>query len=272
MDMGTATMCTGMTLGQALGWHCDGHGDNHDGHWDGTSLATGMCATTSPKAGGRRWPCAPLSLCSVSPRVPGPQAKVEVAVAQELQLSEDTWAEEASSDDLQEGLATRVTGVRLCPLSPTPWRPGALQGAPLAPVGLPGCPTRCWGHQVVGSTGDVEGHWGGGWHPRGHWGGGHVPVPNGARAHSCCGRTWTEPPRSPPNSAWRWPTACWACWWPSCTGGHGDTGWRGTGVGTGGTWGDSRWARRGEEPGTGAGTRGRAGVGVGDTLGTGGTG
>nr|XP_027303960.2 exocyst complex component 3-like protein 2 [Anas platyrhynchos] len=39
------------------------------------------------------------------------KAKVEVAVAQELQLSEDTWAEEASSDDLQEGLATRVTGL-----------------------------------------------------------------------------------------------------------------------------------------------------------------
>ncbi|XP_040437473.1 exocyst complex component 3-like protein 2 isoform X2 [Falco naumanni] len=39
------------------------------------------------------------------------KAKVEVAVAQELQLSEDTWAEEASSQDLQEGLATRVTGL-----------------------------------------------------------------------------------------------------------------------------------------------------------------
>ncbi|XP_069632063.1 exocyst complex component 3-like protein 2 [Haliaeetus albicilla] len=39
------------------------------------------------------------------------KAKVEVAVAQELQLSEDTWAEEASSEELQEGLATRVTGL-----------------------------------------------------------------------------------------------------------------------------------------------------------------
>ncbi|KAM6032848.1 LOW QUALITY PROTEIN: exocyst complex component 3-like protein 2 [Theristicus caerulescens] len=39
------------------------------------------------------------------------KAKVEVAVAQELQLSEDTWAEEASSQELQEGLATRITGL-----------------------------------------------------------------------------------------------------------------------------------------------------------------
>ncbi|KAM6188852.1 exocyst complex component 3-like protein 2 [Sarcoramphus papa] len=39
------------------------------------------------------------------------KAKVEVAVTQELQLSEDTWAEEASSQELQEGLATRVTGL-----------------------------------------------------------------------------------------------------------------------------------------------------------------
>ncbi|XP_074932437.1 exocyst complex component 3-like protein 2 [Phalacrocorax aristotelis] len=39
------------------------------------------------------------------------KAKVEVAVAQELQLSEDTWAEEVSSQDLQEGLATRITGL-----------------------------------------------------------------------------------------------------------------------------------------------------------------
>ncbi|NXF56265.1 EX3L2 protein, partial [Oceanites oceanicus] len=39
------------------------------------------------------------------------KAKVEVAVAQELQLSEDTWAEEASSQELQEGLATRVIGL-----------------------------------------------------------------------------------------------------------------------------------------------------------------
>ncbi|XP_063177659.1 exocyst complex component 3-like protein 2 [Chroicocephalus ridibundus] len=39
------------------------------------------------------------------------KAKVEVAVAQELQLSEDTWAEEATSQELQEGLATRVTGL-----------------------------------------------------------------------------------------------------------------------------------------------------------------
>ncbi|XP_075302244.1 exocyst complex component 3-like protein 2 [Opisthocomus hoazin] len=39
------------------------------------------------------------------------KVKVEVAVAQELQLSEDTWAEEASSQELHEGLATRVTGL-----------------------------------------------------------------------------------------------------------------------------------------------------------------
>ncbi|XP_064293425.1 exocyst complex component 3-like protein 2 [Phalacrocorax carbo] len=39
------------------------------------------------------------------------KAKVEVAVAQELQLSEDTWAEEVSSQELQEGLATRITGL-----------------------------------------------------------------------------------------------------------------------------------------------------------------
>ncbi|KAM6226029.1 exocyst complex component 3-like protein 2 [Porphyrio hochstetteri] len=39
------------------------------------------------------------------------KAKLEVAVAQELQLSEDTWAEEASGQELQEGLATRVTGL-----------------------------------------------------------------------------------------------------------------------------------------------------------------
>ncbi|XP_009471931.1 PREDICTED: exocyst complex component 3-like protein 2 [Nipponia nippon] len=39
------------------------------------------------------------------------KAKVEVAVAQELQLSEDMWAEEASSEELQEGLATRITGL-----------------------------------------------------------------------------------------------------------------------------------------------------------------
>ncbi|XP_054664104.1 exocyst complex component 3-like protein 2 [Grus americana] len=39
------------------------------------------------------------------------KAKVEVAVAQELQLSEDTWAEEATSQELQEGLATRVTAL-----------------------------------------------------------------------------------------------------------------------------------------------------------------
>ncbi|XP_068766646.1 exocyst complex component 3-like protein 2, partial [Struthio camelus] len=39
------------------------------------------------------------------------KAKVEAAVAQELQLSEDTWAEEATSDELEEGLATRVIGL-----------------------------------------------------------------------------------------------------------------------------------------------------------------
>ncbi|XP_053908954.1 exocyst complex component 3-like protein 2 isoform X2 [Cuculus canorus] len=39
------------------------------------------------------------------------KAKVEVAVAQELQLSEDAWADEASSQDLHEGLATRVTAL-----------------------------------------------------------------------------------------------------------------------------------------------------------------
>ncbi|XP_030330981.1 exocyst complex component 3-like protein 2 [Strigops habroptila] len=39
------------------------------------------------------------------------KAKVEAALAQELQLSEDTWAEEVTSQELQEGLATRVTGL-----------------------------------------------------------------------------------------------------------------------------------------------------------------
>jgi len=49
--------------------------------------------------------------------------KVEVAVAQELQLSEDTWAEEASSQELHEGLATRVTGVRHPPGTGAPGTP-----------------------------------------------------------------------------------------------------------------------------------------------------
>ncbi|NXO56559.1 EX3L2 protein, partial [Aramus guarauna] len=40
------------------------------------------------------------------------KAKVEAAVTQELQLSEDTWTEEATSQELQEGLPTRVTAVR----------------------------------------------------------------------------------------------------------------------------------------------------------------
>ncbi|XP_058715782.1 tumor necrosis factor alpha-induced protein 2-like [Poecile atricapillus] len=39
------------------------------------------------------------------------KAKVEVAVAQELQLSEDTWPEDVTSQDMEEGLATRVTGL-----------------------------------------------------------------------------------------------------------------------------------------------------------------
>ncbi|NXU30493.1 EX3L2 protein, partial [Thalassarche chlororhynchos] len=70
------------------------------------------------------------------------KAKVEVAVAQELQLSEDTWAEEASSQELQEGLATRVIGVRA-------WRPlgtctrGPPRSVPWAhPLGTQGSVTR----------------------------------------------------------------------------------------------------------------------------------
>ncbi|XP_039428358.1 tumor necrosis factor alpha-induced protein 2-like [Corvus cornix cornix] len=39
------------------------------------------------------------------------KAKVEVAVAQELQLSEDTWPEDVTSQDMEEGLAMRVTGL-----------------------------------------------------------------------------------------------------------------------------------------------------------------
>ncbi|XP_059728535.1 exocyst complex component 3-like protein 2 isoform X3 [Haemorhous mexicanus] len=39
------------------------------------------------------------------------KAKVEVAVAQELQLSEDRWPEDVTSQDMEEGLATRVTGL-----------------------------------------------------------------------------------------------------------------------------------------------------------------
>nr|XP_054509840.1 LOW QUALITY PROTEIN: tumor necrosis factor alpha-induced protein 2-like [Agelaius phoeniceus] len=39
------------------------------------------------------------------------KAKVEVAVAQELQLSEDRWPEDVTSQDMDEGLATRVTGL-----------------------------------------------------------------------------------------------------------------------------------------------------------------
>ncbi|NXX32568.1 EX3L2 protein, partial [Nicator chloris] len=39
------------------------------------------------------------------------KAKVEVAVAQELQLSEDTWPEDVTSQDMEEGLATRITGL-----------------------------------------------------------------------------------------------------------------------------------------------------------------
>ncbi|KAM7004097.1 exocyst complex component 3-like protein 2 [Passerculus sandwichensis] len=38
------------------------------------------------------------------------KAKVEVAVAQELQLSEDRWPEDVTSQDMEDGLATRVTG------------------------------------------------------------------------------------------------------------------------------------------------------------------
>ena len=44
-------------------------------------------------------------------------------MAQELQLSEDTWAEEASSQELHEGLATRVTGVRHPPGTGAPGTP-----------------------------------------------------------------------------------------------------------------------------------------------------
>ncbi|NXG50605.1 EX3L2 protein, partial [Psilopogon haemacephalus] len=39
------------------------------------------------------------------------KAKLEVAVAQELQLSEDTWAEDGTRQELQDGLAKRVTGL-----------------------------------------------------------------------------------------------------------------------------------------------------------------
>ncbi|XP_032601992.3 exocyst complex component 3-like protein 2 [Taeniopygia guttata] len=39
------------------------------------------------------------------------KAKVEVALAQELQLSEDTWPEDVTSQDMEDGLATRVTGL-----------------------------------------------------------------------------------------------------------------------------------------------------------------
>ncbi|XP_063038540.1 exocyst complex component 3-like protein 2 [Melospiza melodia melodia] len=39
------------------------------------------------------------------------KAKVEVAVAQELQLSEDRWPEDVTSQDMEDGLATRVTGL-----------------------------------------------------------------------------------------------------------------------------------------------------------------
>ncbi|XP_061232666.1 exocyst complex component 3-like protein 2 [Neopsephotus bourkii] len=39
------------------------------------------------------------------------KAKVEAALAQELQLSEDSWGEEVTSQELQEGLAPRVTGL-----------------------------------------------------------------------------------------------------------------------------------------------------------------
>ncbi|XP_058678828.1 exocyst complex component 3-like protein 2 [Ammospiza caudacuta] len=39
------------------------------------------------------------------------KAKVEVAVAQELQLSEDRWPEDVTSRDMEDGLATRVTGL-----------------------------------------------------------------------------------------------------------------------------------------------------------------
>ncbi|NXU04250.1 EX3L2 protein, partial [Buphagus erythrorhynchus] len=39
------------------------------------------------------------------------KAKLEVAVAQELQLSEDSWPEDVTSQDMEEGLATRVTGL-----------------------------------------------------------------------------------------------------------------------------------------------------------------
>ncbi|XP_069738770.1 LOW QUALITY PROTEIN: exocyst complex component 3-like protein 2 [Phaenicophaeus curvirostris] len=39
------------------------------------------------------------------------KAKLEVAAARELQVTEDAWADEASSPDLTEGLATRVTAL-----------------------------------------------------------------------------------------------------------------------------------------------------------------
>ncbi|XP_074990446.1 exocyst complex component 3-like protein 2 [Calonectris borealis] len=56
------------------------------------------------------------------------KAKAEVAVAQELQLSEDSWAEEASSQELQEGLATRVIGG--CQDAKVPQGDGGVAGTP----------------------------------------------------------------------------------------------------------------------------------------------
>lgn len=121
-------MGTRVALVLALGWACDGHRGGTEmgtrmgtrvalgqaqGHTVGTRVALGWAQGLSRSCGLAGDPaprcahtCCPHARCALC------QAKVEVAVAQELQLSEDTWAEEASSQELQEGLATRVTGVR----------------------------------------------------------------------------------------------------------------------------------------------------------------
>lgn len=74
------------------------------GQAQGLSQGCGLAGDPVPRCPHTHCPHARCALC---------QAKVEVAVVQELQLNEDTWAEEASSQELQEGLATRVTGVQV---------------------------------------------------------------------------------------------------------------------------------------------------------------
>ncbi|RMB90125.1 hypothetical protein DUI87_33465 [Hirundo rustica rustica] len=63
------------------------------------------------------------------------KAKVEVAVAQELQLSEDTWPEDVTSQDMDEGLATRVIGVRPPAVSPGARVPAV--PSPVSPARVP---------------------------------------------------------------------------------------------------------------------------------------